>query len=40
MDRNQDAFRHSARKRALNASMSALSVGLPGREKSTSTPFR
>jgi hypothetical protein len=28
------AFRHSARNRPLNASMKALSVGLPGREKS------
>ncbi len=31
--RNQWAFRHSLRKRPLNASMKALSVGLPGREK-------
>ena len=36
MDRNHEAFRHSARGRLLNASMAALSVGLPGREKSIS----
>jgi len=36
--KNQCAFRHSARKRPLNASMNALSVGLPGREKSSVTP--
>jgi len=34
--RNQRAFRHSARKRPLKASLYALSVGLPGREKSRS----
>ena len=37
-DRNQCALRHSARKRPLNASMKALSVGLPGFEKSSVTP--
>lgn len=37
--RNQWAFRHSARKRPLNASMNALSVGLPGCEKSRTTLF-
>lgn len=31
--RNQCAFRHSARKRLLNTSMNAMSVGFPGREK-------
>ena len=31
---NHWAFRHSARKRPLNASTNALSVSLPGREKS------
>ncbi len=31
--------RHSARKRPLSASMNALSVGLPGREKSKVTPL-
>lgn len=31
-------FRHSARNRLLNASMNALSVGLPGREKFSVTP--
>jgi hypothetical protein len=40
IDRNHDALRHSARTRAFNASMKALSVGFPGREKSISTPFR
>jgi hypothetical protein len=39
-DRNHEAFRHSARRRALNASMKALSVGFPDLEKSISTPFR
>jgi hypothetical protein len=33
--RNQWAFGHSARKRLLKASMNALSVGFPGREKSS-----
>jgi hypothetical protein len=37
--RNQWAFRHSARKRPLKASMKALSVGLPGLEKSRVTPW-
>ncbi len=32
---NQCAFRHSARNFPLNDSMDALSVGLPGREKSS-----
>jgi hypothetical protein len=32
---NQWAFRHSARKVPLNDSTKALSVGLPGREKSS-----
>jgi hypothetical protein len=32
--RNQWAFRHSARNRPLKASLNALSVGFPGREKS------
>jgi hypothetical protein len=36
--RNQWALRHSARKGPLNASMKALSVGFPGREKSKVTP--
>jgi hypothetical protein len=35
---NQFWFRHSVRKRPLNASMNALSVGFPGREKSRTTP--
>ena len=38
-DRNQCVFRHSARSRPLNASMKTLSVGLPGREKSSVTSF-
>jgi hypothetical protein len=33
------AFRHSARNLLLNASMKPLSVGLPGREKSSVTLF-
>jgi hypothetical protein len=33
------AFRHSARNLPLNDSMKALSVGLPGRLKSSVTPF-
>ena len=37
--RNQCAFRHSARSRPLKASMKALSIGLPGREKSSVTPL-
>lgn len=37
--RNQCAFKHSARKRSLNAPMNALSVGLPGRKKSNVTLF-
>jgi len=36
---NQWASRHSARKVPLNDSTNALSVGLPGREKSIFTPF-
>ena len=36
--RNQWAFRLSALRRPLKASMNALSVGLPGREKSSVTP--
>src|SRR5665213_3034056 len=40
IDRNHNALRHSARTRAFNASMKALSVGFPGREKSISTPVR
>jgi hypothetical protein len=39
-DRNQCAFRHSARSRRPNASMKALSVDLPRREKSSVTLFR
>ena len=39
-DRNQFSFRHSCRNLPLNASMKALSVGLPGRLKSRATPFR
>jgi hypothetical protein len=35
--KNQWVFRHSARKRSLNASMKVLSVGFPGREKSSVT---
>ena len=38
-DKNQCASRHSSRKRPLNNSTKALSVGLPGREKSNVTPF-
>lgn len=38
-DKNQWALRHSSRKRPLKDSFFALSVGLPGREKSVSTPF-
>jgi hypothetical protein len=34
IDRNQEAFRYSCRSRLLNASMKALSLGLPGLEKS------
>ena len=37
---NHEAFRHSARNDPLNDSMKALSVGLPGREKSRVTPLR
>jgi hypothetical protein len=36
---NQCWFRHSARNLPLKDSMNALSVGLPGREKSSVTPF-
>src|SRR5277367_5630400 len=36
--RNQLAFKHSARNLPLRLSMKALSVGLPGREKSSVTP--
>lgn len=36
---NQCAFRHSARNLPLKLSMNALSVALPGREKSSVTPF-
>ena len=39
-DRNQFSFKHSCLKRPLKASMRALSVGFPGRLKSSSTPFR
>jgi len=35
----QWVFRHSARNLALKLSMNALSVGLPGREKPSVTPF-
>ena len=38
--KNQEAFRHSARNEPLNDSMNALSVGLPGREKSNVTSLR
>lgn len=38
-DRNQCVFTHSLRSLLLNASMNALSVGLPGREKSSVTPL-
>ncbi len=37
-DRNQRVFRHSSRNRPLNDSTKALSVGLPGRKKSSVTP--
>ena len=40
IDRTHDAFRHSARGRPLKASQNALSVGLPGLEKSIPTPLR
>ena len=36
---NQCVFKHSARSRPLNASMNTLSVGLPGRLKSSVTLF-
>ncbi len=36
-ERNQCSLRHSCRKRELNASISALSLGLRGLEKSNST---
>jgi len=36
---NQCAFKHSVRNLPLNDSMKALSVGFPGREKSSVTPF-
>jgi len=36
---NQGMFRHSARNLPLKLSMNALSVGLPGREKSRTTSF-
>ena len=39
-EKNQLAWRHSARIRALKAPMNALSVGVPGLEKSSSTPVR
>jgi hypothetical protein len=35
---NQCAFKHSAWNLPLNDSMKALSVGFPGREKSSVTP--
>ena len=38
--KNQCSFRHSWRNRALNDSINALSVGLPGRLKSSVTPFQ
>ena len=37
MDKNQLVFKHSSRKLPLNNSMYALSVGFPGREKSSVT---
>lgn len=37
--RNLWAFRHSARNLPLNDSMNELSVGLPGRENSSTTSF-
>ncbi len=40
LDALPGVFRHSARRRAMNASMNALSVGVPGREKSILTLFR
>lgn len=40
IDMNQDAFRHSARSRALKASMQPLFVGFPGLEKLIATPLR
>src|SRR5689334_14972340 len=36
-ERNQLTFRHSSRKLPLNDSMNGLSVGFPGREKSSVT---
>ena len=38
--RNEFSFRHPCLKRLLVDSMKALSVALPGRLKSSSTPFR
>src|SRR5262249_1401405 len=38
--RNQCALRDSARKRPLNASMKALSVGFPGRERGTEATIK
>ena len=35
---NQCAFKHSARNLPFRLSINALSVGLPGREKSNVTP--
>ena len=40
INKNQEAFKHSARSRALNASLDALFVGVPGRVKSSSTSFQ
>jgi hypothetical protein len=40
MDKNHDAFRHSALRRLLKASMYALSVGVLGRKKSIYTQFK
>ena len=39
-DRNQFTFRRSSLKLPLNDPMQTLSTGLPGRLKSSSTPFR
>jgi hypothetical protein len=40
MDRNHEAFRHSCRKRLLKPLLNALSLGLLGLEKSSSTLLR
>ena len=40
MDRNHEAFRHFFRQRLLKAAMTALSIGLPGLEKPSSSLLR